>query len=357
MRKEIRSATTLDLEEIRTLLDKMKTEAVLDIAFVVDVNHNNIDRTDLSVGNIKGKSLKNAGQSELIDFVYKPIDANISKYPIPGEFVLVTRTGLGNYYIHTLNLYGNINNNIDERKISGYVKYVDDDNINKNVIKSSNKTTVIDKLEDTVFSLKSLYKKIGNYGDVIIEGRNGNSITLTQTENKNPAIFIENLGSVITVENQDVPFQRITANPYNEEVGVVYNISDGSKIKLISEKILLQSLKNGMFFESNNSIGFNSDKDFTVDTSRLISLDSRVITLGYEAVEPIILGNEFSKQWSTLINGIHKFCDILSTDVDNIVVNQAGKFLKQFITDGISSYDNVARQSSSKFLSKQVFVK
>jgi hypothetical protein len=356
MRNEIRSVNTLDLEALRTYVDNLSTEAVVDIAFVTDANHNNAERTDLGVGSIKGKSLKNAGRSERIDFIYKPIDINISKYPLPGEFVLVVRTGVGNFYVTTLNLSDNVNNNIDTSKTKGYVRYSEDENVLQNNIKNSNQVTTNSKIE-SLFSLSNIPKRITNYGDVTFQGRAGNIISLTYSQNNNPVIFLENDSSILSFFNNNIEYSKVTTVDYEQSVEDVYNQQSGNHIVLESNRILLRSNLNGMFFESINSIGMTSDADISLNASQLFSVNGSVIELGgSEATQPIILGVEFSKQWATLINGLHLFAQALSQDTSNILVNQAAKYLIQILNDGISPY-NQTPSSIKKFLSKSVYVK
>lgn len=356
MRNEIRSANTLDLEALRGYIDSLTTEAVVDVAFVTDANHNNLDRRDLNIGSIRGKSLKNAGKSETIDFIYKPIDVNISKYPIPGEFVLVARTGLGNFYITTLNLSDNVNNNIDTSKTKGYVQYTEDANVVQNEIKNSNQVTTSSKI-DSFFTVDNIPKRITNYGDVTFQGRAGNIVSLSYSNNNLPVIFLENDGSLLSMFNETIGYSKVTTTTYGQQVENIYNNQSGNHIILESDRILLRSNLNGMFFESINSIGMVSDKNISMDTAELFSVNGSVIELGgSEATQPLILGVEFGKQWSELINALHLFAQALSEDTSNIIVNQSAKYLIQKLNDGVSPY-NETPSSISKFLSKSVYTK
>lgn len=358
MPRDFRTATTFDLDEIKSEFDRIRTEAVIDIAFVTDSNHNNPSRNDLSVGSIKGKSQKFAGSSDLVDFTYKPIDANLSKYPIPGEFVLVVRTGVGNYYLNSINLSDNPNNNIDRRKKKGYVLYTDDEYLNQSQIKNERQLDTDSKIDSQVFKTSNLRKRVTNYGDVSLEGRKGNIINLSYSQNQQPSLLVSNAGSRIFLNDDVLEYRRVTELPFNEEIEPIYSQKGGDKILLESEKIILQSYGNGgMFLESVNSIGMVSDNDVTINSSRLMSLNAPVITIGDGAIQPVILGSEFSTQWRDLLNGLHDFLDLIINGVDNPTISTAATLFKETVNSKIAPKNEVLSKSASRFLSNQVFTK
>ena len=358
MPRDFRTATTFDLDEIKSQFDRIRTQATIDVAFVTDANHNNLERSDLAVGSIKGKSQKFAGSSDLIDFTYKPIDANLTKYPIPGEFVLVVRTGVGNYYLNTVNLSDNPNNNIDVRKKKGYVLYTDDEFLNKSEIKNERQLDTDSKIDSQVFTTSNLRKRVTNYGDVSLEGRKGNIINLSYSANQQPSLLVSNAGSRLFLNDDVLEYTRVTQIPFNEEIEPVYSQKDGNKILMESEKILLQSYGNGgMFLESVNSIGVVSDNDITINGSRLISLDSPVITIGDGAIQPVMLGAEFSTQWRDLLNGLHDFLDLIINGTDNPTLSTAATLFKDILDNKLAPKNEVLSKSASKFLSKRVFAK
>lgn len=375
MRNEIRSATTLDIEKIRAYVDELRTNAVIDIAFVSDANHDDSDRNDLSVGYIRGHSLKFVGKSETSGITYKPIDSNIRKYPVPGEFVLVTRTSHGNFYITTLNFTDNVNNNIDTDKVKGYVKLLDDSNTNKNEIRNSKQLGVDKNISDS-FEIKRIGKSDLNYGDITLDGRFGNKISLSHSENKNPVIYLENSGSFTSYYNDKAIFPKILDTDYYVDVESVYNIEGGSHIVTESERIVNRSTKNGYFVESKNGIGISTDTITSINSGQITDINGEIVLLGgEEALNPLVKGVEFARQWTALIGGLHEFLSILKSDGSNPLVSQSANYFKGLLNQKIASTKIVEEdsltpgepkkkkeylnsgESLSKFLSDKVYTK
>lgn len=365
MPNEVRSVNTFDLDGIQSQIDNVKTEAVVDVAFVSDCNHNDTERRDLSVGNILGKPLSLVGNTESSDIIYKPIDINITKYPIPGEFVVVMRTTVGNYYLSTINITGNLNNNVDDRKKKGFVKYKDNRDVVSNEIKNSNQISTDDKI-DSFFRLRKIPKRLTNYGDLSIEGRLGNVIRLTNSPNQTPIISIENGFSKTNYFIGEITYPNLTDTKFSTTTQALYNQQNTSTIFNESPRIVNRSLTDGFFVESKKDIGLVSDSNISLNTLQDLSLNGGQIRLGDdEALSPLIKGNEFAKQWEVLIEGLHEFTSILKTDGNNPIVSQAANYFKEILTSAIAPMNEndvenkylETGKSTSKFLSKTVYTK
>lgn len=375
MRNEVRSATTLDIERIRSYVDEIRTDAVIDVAFVSDSNHDDAEREDLTIGNIKGHSVRYAGKSEVTDNIYKPIDNNIRKYPIPGEFVLVVRTSHGNFYLTTLNFNDNVNNNIDVNKVRGYVTLLDNDNVVNNEIAGSKQLGVDSRISDT-FEVKRIPRLDLNYGDVTLDGRFGNKISLSHSENKNPVILLQNSGSFTTYFDDNITFSRNIDTKYSPLVEELYNVQGGNNIVSESERIINRSIRNGYFIESKNAVGIATDGNISLNAGQVTDINGEIIRLGEEdALNPIVRGRDFGLQWTALIGGLHEFLSILKSDGSNPLVSQAANYFKGLLNQKIASTEIVEEdslvpgepkkkkeylnsgESLSKFLSDKVYTK
>jgi len=357
--RDLKTVSSLDVEQIRSQINTAQTNAVIDVVLVSDANHDDYERQDLGVGCIFGKPLQFAGKSDLTDSLFRPIDVNHTKFPIPGELVLVVRTPISDYYLTTLNLKNNINNNIDDIRKSGFTKYIDDNNVQQSTINNANDLDTSNKIS-TEFTVDNIPLFSTTYGDVNISGRYSNIINLSHTPNQNPSIDIINGKSNIQLYNDLVDYSRITVTPFNLETERVYNDKDTNTIKLESDRILLRSENNGIFLESKNNIGLVSDEYITLDSEKDITINTNgVINLTTQPTDPAIKGNEFGKQWSELIRYIHLFLDTIIADEkareNSPALYSAANTLKEGINSNIATSDNLT-SSLQKFKSQKVFV-
>jgi len=363
MLNDFRTATTGDIREVKSIINSLRTEAVLDIAYVTDANHNNYNRTDLGIGDIKGKSEKDAGKNQSVDLVYKPITENLKHYPIPGEYVLVIRTSVGNFYLTSLNINRASNNNIDKTKIISQTKYDEDSYTSPSEIKiSKGRTSVLDKIDTPDFRIKTVPKRQLNYGDVVLEGRFGNTIHLSYSPNSNAMLQIENLNSSILMFNDTGAYSRITQNTYNEVVEKEFNKKlSGEHLILNSDRIILYSQGNGIFLQSKgNSIGMVSDKDIDISSERQLSLNGDIILLGTNKNEqPLVRGREFGTQWGVLIQLLHEVATAMKNQAEVATLTGIGNLISKKLDDGIASagISNIKAQSLSKFLSEEVYIR
>ena len=125
-----------DLNLAKSQLKSIISNVRLGVAFVVDSNHDGSSNNSIPIGGVVAKTFDLVNTSELVDSVYTPINANLSHYPVAGEYVLTVSHEIGNYYLSVINLSNNINNNIDFDNMSGFVEYSDDVDINKKTIKT-----------------------------------------------------------------------------------------------------------------------------------------------------------------------------------------------------------------------------
>jgi len=360
MIREHRTVTTNDLFQLKAYIDSKTTNATLDIVYVSDSNHNDTTRPDLSIGSILGKNESQSGKSENTDIVYKPIDVNIKKYPIPGEYVLALRSPLGNYYISSLNLNDNLNNNIDTSRLLGNTKYSDDNITTSSVIRNSKKITTADRISKD-FKISRIGKRKINYGDVVFEGRLGNSILLTHSPNNEPLLEIENSNSSIVFFNDEGGYSRITDTKFNDVVEKQFNDNkNGGHLLLNSDRIIMNSQVNGIFLQSRGgSVGVSSDKDIDIAAGRQLSLNGNFIFIGTDKTDqPLVRGKEFASQWTSLIEILHETALSLK-QLDNPDLNGIGSLLEKRISDSISpkGTTNIQQTSVSKILSEEVYIR
>tara|TARA_R110000796_G_scaffold12225_4_gene40596 strand:- start:404 stop:1663 length:1260 start_codon:yes stop_codon:yes gene_type:complete len=191
-------------------------------------------------------------------------------------------------------------------------------------------------------------------GDVIMEGRFGNSIRLGNTaksdsilyknnwsnsgENGNPITIIRNgqpsdtssegfepiieninkdLSSIYLTSNQLIPinsefpdFPALNTNPSS------LNEYSANQILLNSGRLVLNSSTDSIFLTSNQSVSLNAVKDIGLFSRKSnIILQGKEVRLGEKnASESIILGDKFMVGFEQLLFGISLLCDSLSSE-------------------------------------------
>lgn len=337
---------------------KTSSDLSWDIGIVTEILQDDVSNSPNGI--IKCKILKNFNTTSKIDKTnYRPINPNTTNIPLIGEYVLLLNTsGAGSYYVTSLNYFNSINSNVPNN-LNNFIFDSESEFIQKNSIKNSNLNSFnLNEKSIQSFTPKNVQKSKTNIGDVKLEGRYGNFINLTYYSNDMPSIAITNVSSSIAFNNVVLQNTGITSTSFNEEIYPVYSTQSENTILMQSDKVIIQSRGNGgTFVESKNSIGMVSDNDVTINGSRLASIDASIITIGDGAISPVILGNEFSEQWRDFINGLHTFLDIIINGTDNSTLSLAATTFKFILDSKIASKESVLSESSSKFLSKQVFVK
>lgn len=360
---DYRVASGEDVNSLKSYVNSLRTEVVVDVAYVSDSNHNNPSRRDLRVGEIIAKSEREAGKTEVVDLIYKPITENLKNYPFPGEYVLVIRSSVGNFYLSSLNINSSSNNNIVKNKTNQYTKYNDDEFNTPSVIKKyENKTSALDKIDSPFFKTKIVPRRQLNYGDVALEGKFGNIIHLSYSPNSNPMLHIDNLNTSILMFNDEGGYDRITDTTYNAVVENELNTKKtGEHLIANSDRIILNSQKNGIFLQSKgSSVGVVSDKDIDISAGRQLSINGNIILIGTDAnSEPLIRGREFGRQWVVLIQLLHEVAISMKAQNDVPFLKGIGSLIENKLKNGIAGegVNNIKKQSVTKLLSEEVYIR
>ena len=277
------------------------------------------------------------------EYRYFPLLRGINDVPSKGDPVLLCTINKIQYYLGPLNTSKNSPTfNEDE----SYSKEL----IIKNVgaIGASNVTSRLERGESPNFNKNRLYKRMskkrkvaldyGDYvnettGDMLLEGRHGNSIRIGSRSN-NPYLFISNqrsannsfetlgdgslisitslgtlrqhfpnyairngnkyeivngftLASDLTIDTNETPPTKTIGNmvsslPENGEQSVNELIYDyvGNQMLLHSDRIILNSKTENMFLSSNNDIHIGAKRNLTISTNKKLIIDSEQIFLG-----------------------------------------------------------------------------
>ena len=239
---------------------------------------------------------------------YKPLNPNIHSVPAVGEIVIGVRY-LGEYFFTSqINLFGNPNSNIQHGvsrlKRKGTLE-------SEKGIETPNSD---DKGVELGYYLKrteDARRLLPNEGDVIIEGRFGNTIRIgsdIKNENEDSPNIILNAGQTIDGDTKVPVEEKIDTDgssmylTTNQELSFTPGIEsklvtgpyDGKNILLSSDRIIFNT-------KSSGDIGMFSNNNVSIGAVNEVVVESPVTKIGStSASEPMVLGNKLE----TVLNDI-----------------------------------------------------
>ena len=263
------------------------------------------------LGGVKGRFV-NSELGMNIDSLsdYKPLNPNFQTTPVVGEIVIGVKY-LGQLFFTTqLNLFGNPNFNT-QHGISVGKK--------KDTLSSSDGIDDLPNSDDRGIETGHYFKKMDdarkllpNEGDVIIEGRFGNSIRIgsdIRNENEESPNMIFSVGHTIEGDTK-VPIEEkidtdsssvyLTSNQeLNFTIGAESQLIpapyDGKQILLSSNRIILNTKEGGdILFSSNNNVGISAVNEVVIEspTTKIGGVD---------ATEPIVLGDTLESKLNDIL--------------------------------------------------------
>jgi hypothetical protein len=297
-----------------------------------------------------------------LTFKAKPLNPYIKVFPLINELVSLVKASTNTnsptyknefYYVTTINIWNHPNHNASPN----FLKYKLDSQTNPDY----NSTTILNSQstppkDNTVIELNSSNSSQNTFtenpnihplqpfmGDVIIEGRGGNSIRLGSTSKsksinnnnwseagngEDPILIIRNgqspiinkegfipiceninddLSSIYVTSNQQIPINVSKPN-YNSFSSTFKPESPGvyksPQIILNSDRVLLNAKKDNILIHSQKSIGLSSNNSFNVDSPETV-VSSQIIKLGgNNATEALIKGDTFYNKFNQLCKAL-----------------------------------------------------
>jgi len=290
----------------------------------------------------------------------KPLNTSILRIPIKGEVVLLlkapssyasgTKITADTYYFDIVSLQSSIHHNalptVSSRKVQTGPTSGDSDKYNET--NSGNNSKQTDPKIDENFSENPTVKPLQPYiGDVIIEGRYGNSIRFATTpksgkftvapkwsggsESAPITIFRNSKQGIDTQKINDYITEDFTNNEnimvmasgqtieFEQGSGVTTSINSKSitswkdenwgttpQTMISSGRLVFNSSQREIIAFAKNGIGLSTETSIAMDTKDIAVINATKIELGDDANEPLILGNK-CKAW------IESLIDKLST--------------------------------------------
>lgn len=321
------------------------------------------------IGTIKFEVLKefevNEGQ---YSFAF-PFHSNIKHYPLINEVVLLInlpgtddiqnlKEGNKFYYIDTISLWNHphhnaypnlfkINSNDNPSQSKDY-KSIEGGSVRR-VKDNSTEIELNSPKVGGTFKEKTNIHPIQPYaGDYIIEGRFGNTFRLGNTSKNNnnwstkgedgdPITILRNgqpqnisdegwipitedinkdLSSIYLTSKQSIPL-NLSSRRYNALDKQPENVKEylDSQVILNSNRLILNSKKDGILISSPNYISLSSENEIGLTSKNKIVLYSPEIKLGdKEANQSLILGDRYMEQFKQLLSSLDILCKALENE-------------------------------------------
>ena len=336
-------------------------------AEVIDFDYQGLNKQRLYA--IKCKLIGALGSSSPADIINaKALDANIKNIPISGEIVFLLkgptsfntpgRSGQEYYYTNPISIQSSVHHN----GLPGVTEFIRKKNPQNEEARNNAKDGILIKssenlqsdinIDPTFPERLDVYPIQPYSGDIIIEGRWGQSIRFGSTvdERRNYPLFpywkegtgatgnpiliisngtnpprdkgynqfiLENIdtddSSIWLTSGQSVPFtpsSRFKASIEDKGVDLyIKNGYAGNQAIISSDRIILNAKKQEIIGFSKEGIGFSSEKIFSIDSRYLVEMESKKINLGLNANEPALLGDT-TGEW--LLELCNLFKDTLS---------------------------------------------
>ena len=231
---------------------------------------------------------------------YKPLNPNIQTTPVIGEIVIGVKYLGQLFYTTQVNFFGNPNFNTQHGLSKGKSK---DTLVSDNIDTANEQDDTGVKLGYYLEPTQDVRRLLPQEGDVIIEGRFGNTIRIgsdIKNDNQDSPNIILNAGqSTDDFPNPKQPIEEridtdgssvyITTNqPLTFTPGIESQLSpppyEGKNILLSSDRIIFNTKNGGdIVFGSNNNISICAPKEVVIeaDTTKIGSIG---------ATEPLVLG-------------------------------------------------------------------
>jgi hypothetical protein len=279
----------------------------------------------------------------------RPLVTNLKTYPLLREYVIVgqylskltpnSQTLLREYYYSSpLSMFGSVNSNaflLDRSQPPvGSKDYSEIEDGQEQTAGSEEKVAISLGKE---FSPSTVIKPVlPREGDVILEGRFGQSLRFGSPDgNIIPSIYLragqaepeeemeylkpmdENINldgaSIYMTIDEAIPLDfSSTALSAASASATIPDEFSGKQIILNSDTVVLNSRDGTLVGMAKNGIGFSTEGDITLDATGTTTVASPVINLGFEAEEPVVLGNQLEEILLGILDEIGKMVDAIT---------------------------------------------
>lgn len=174
------------------------------------------------------------------------------------------------------------------------------------------------RLGSTVKNTPNNWSAVGNNGDPIIILRNGQSINAS-TEGWIPITedINNDLASIYATSTQQIPLNASSTSyaSYKDNKPIIPNQYSGNQLILSSGRLVFNSSVDHILFSSKKSINLNAVTSVNIDAPETIIQSNTVYLGSKDATQPVLLGNTTVQLLNQLITSLNAFMNICSTVV------------------------------------------
>lgn len=312
----------------------------------------------------------------------RALDANIKNIPIAGEVVVLMkaptaynsagRVSQEYYYTNPVSVQSSVHHN----GLPGITEYLKDKSPKDKNSRQNAQDGVSNKVKqrlqlsttiDPAFPERLDVYPIQPYsGDVILEGRWGQSIRFGSTVNEkreypikpywkkglgdtgNPILVISNGtnpkkkpfnefilenpdeddASIWMASNQEIKFTPAsTYTPSIKDKSVdLFNKNKfaGNQVIIASDRIIFNARKQEIIAFAKEGIGLSSEKAISIDAKQVVEMESNKISLGINAVSPVLLGDRTLEWLGNLCDTIDKLIEHITQEKHPTGVGPSG---------------------------------
>lgn len=335
-------------------------QAVRVLSIVLDENHPRFKELGEwnALGTIEYETVSNPLPSPLLPTA-KPLDGNSKNLPLINEIVYIIAlpsTDLNtvtsntiNYYLNPVSLWNHPHHNAYPTDPNALPPSQQKDYVQTqtgNVRRVTDQSTEI-FLGKTFKERSNIHPLLPFEGDVIYEGRWGNSIRIGSTvkntsnnwsttgENGDPILIIRNgqgqqtqEGWIPTVEDinnddssiyatstQKIPLKASSTNyfSYKNNAPQTPDQYAGKQIIVNSGRLVFNTTQDHLLLSSAKTINLNAVEGVNIDSQTVVVQSGNVYLGSKNATEPLLLGNQTVTLLNQLISNLSAFAQICST--------------------------------------------
>jgi hypothetical protein len=354
------------MNQQKTILNGQEYELVT--AEVVDVDFSGSDKEKLYtiicrfVGPYGSQAAKDQIQA-------RALDANLKNIPIAGEVVMLLKaptaynsaaqTSQEYYYTNPVSVQSSVHHN----GLPGITEYLENktprnkgsrENAQDGISnRASSRLQVKTTIDPTFPERLDVYPIQPYSGDIILEGRWGQSIRFGSTVDERrtypvPPYWKKGLGDtgnpILIISNgtnpEKKPFNEFVLENPDEDDSSIWmtsgqevkftpastftpSITDksvnlfsknnfaGNQVVVSSDRLIFNAKKQELIAFSKEGIGLSSEKAISIDGKQVVEMESAKISLGINAVSPVLLGDR-TMDW------LNELCSILTKTITTI---------------------------------------
>lgn len=314
------------------------------------------------MGGILYEEIDNPGNQTLESLSFaKPLYSNISFLPLVNEIVYIismpdptvaenVSAGKQFYYFQTVNLWNNVHHNALPNTLANSSTNAQNYESTEAGVEVQSDESINDINLGLTFQERVGIRNLQPYeGDILIEGRWGNTIRFGSTVNDSiplnpwsnngvngePITIIKNgqtetnddpwipqvenintdKSSIYLTSNQQIPIKGASTN-YSSYDSPPEDLNEfvGEQVLINSGRLVFNAKNDSILLGANTSINLNTQDTVNIDSKNKFTVNTKEIYLGSKnATEPVILGDKFLQDFRKLLTNVITLTSALGT--------------------------------------------